>query len=130
MIRYDQKDIPKNEVKPGMKKLVTIDSKHQVKITGFFLKFINELKVNGVNVVNKTTHDTIVMNPKISLEVLEKVLGKKLESKLEFIKEFYMYKLDTFTNQAYEEQVTAIQEFPYSFNSGTNENIITFEFIS
>ena len=130
MIRYDQQDAPVTPVKKDEKKeLVILDSKHMQKIVDLFKNELKALKVNNVKIVNNITHDTIQLNPKISVELLGKALGKPLESKIEFIKEFYMYNLDRYINEAYGKPVTAVQEFPYSFNIGTNENLITFEFI-
>lgn len=129
MVRYDQQDKISVEKKNESKELVTLDNKHMQKIVELFKNELKKLKVNNVDIINNITHDTIQLNSKISLDLLGKALGKSLESKVEFIKEFYMYNLDRYINEAYGKDVTAVQEFPYSFNIGTNENLITFEFI-
>jgi len=129
MVRYDQTDIKKDIEDTDTKELVTIDLKHMQKIVQLFKKEISALEVNNVNIVKNISKDTIVLNDIITLDMLINKLGTAVESKTEFIKNFYMYRLDRYINEAYGKPVTAIQEFPYSFNVGNNENIIKFEFI-
>jgi len=129
MVRYDQTDIKKDIEDTSAKELITIDLKHMQKIVQLFKKEISELEVNNVYIVKNITKDTIAMNDKVNLNMLIDKLGTVVDSKAEFIKNFYMYRLDGYINEAYGKPVTAIQEFPYSFNTGNNENIIKFEFI-
>lgn len=132
MIRYDQQDAPVKEREDSsvVREKVKIDVEHQEKIKNIFLQELRELKINDVILVNNISNTQIVLNPAIGLEVLSKKLGKKLESKEEFIKEYYMYMLDKYIDEAYGRPVTAIQEFPYSFQSQSNENIVSYMFIS
>ena len=131
MIRYDQKDTtPVDEVSEEKREIVQVDAKHQEKIKKLFFDELQGLGINGVKLINSVNNKMIMMNPIITLDDLSKQLGKKLHSKEEFIKEYYMHRLDNYTDLAYDKKVTAIQEFPYSFQAGTNENLIAYTFIS
>lgn len=136
MERYDQQDKPTqsiktdNNIKP---EYIIIDQEHMAKIVELFLKNISEicLKNSDIKIIKNYNESFIIFNDAVSLENISDTLGKKLSSKLEFIREYYLYKLDDFTNIAYEKNVTAIQEYPYSFKaSEQNPNIILYEFIN
>lgn len=135
MVRYDRpnNDIKKQEVVEKLPvEYVTIDKEHMLKIANIFLESISKivLKNTDIKIINSYTNEIIIFNNQVSLDDLSNTLGKKLNSKLEFIKEYYLYMIDNFTDQAYGRKVTAIQEFPYSFQSSpNNENLITYEFI-
>ena len=132
MERYDREDAPvvKKEDSSITREKVRIDPQHQEVIKKIFLKELKELRINDVLLVNGISNTQIVLNDVIRLDVLSKTLGKKLKSKEEFIKEYYMYMLDKYTDEAYGKPVTAIQEFPYSFQAQSNENLISYSFIS
>ncbi len=133
MIRYDQQETTPTSTEEEVveqREVIQIDEKHQSIITKLFLDELKAVTINEVPLVNSITAKQIVLNPQITLEMLTKQLGKSLDSKEEFIKEYYMYRLDKFTDEAYGKAVTAIQEFPYSFQAGTNENLINYTFIA
>lgn len=132
MKRYDKKDsmgqTPK--VKEDFKREhVQISKEMMQKIAKIYIDRLKALEVNNVNVVSNVHRDQIIFNADVSLTQLSTKLGKKLVSKNEFAKEFYMYSLDSMIDEAYGKKVTAIQEFPYSFQETHNDNVITFEFI-
>lgn len=131
MIRYDQVDIKKVEVDEEIviKEHVQIDSKHMLIIKNLFTESLKKLAINNVPLIDRVTKNIIVLNKNITLQMLSKTLGKELRSKTEFVKEFYMYGLDDLIDEAYGKKVIAIQEFPYSFNSTQDENVVSYEFI-
>ena len=135
MIRYDRKDEKPKEISSDgeesvKRKQVKIDVIHMKKIADIFIAQLKALKINNVDLVSEVRGEYIKMNPEITLTMLSERLGKKIESKEEFVKEYYMYMLDKITDEAYGESVTAIQEYPYAFQAGENTEIIHFEFIS
>ncbi len=132
MVRYDKQDESKaNDLAPDSNiKKVIIGVQHQRIIQSLFIKLLKGLHVNNVMIVNNITQNIIQLNPNVSLEQLSETLGKKLNSKTQFIKELYIYKLDDMINEAYGQTVVAIQELPYYFQEQEqNENIINFEFM-
>lgn len=131
MIRYDQQETKPTEevVEEVQREVVQIDQEHQQKIVQLFFDELKKLTINDVLLVNGVTQKQVILNPLVTLDMLSKQLGKPLDSKEEFIKEYYMYRLDKFTDEAYGKEVTAIQEYPYSFQAGTNENLINYAFV-
>ena len=135
MERYDQQDKPvqtKNE-EIVKQEYVIIDQDHMVKIVELFLKNISEicLKNSDIKIIKNYNNFSINFNHEVTVSQMSDTLGKQLTSKLEFVKEYYLYKIDEFTNMAYDKKVTAIQEYPYSFKaSDQNPNIIIYEFIN
>ena len=132
MIRYDQEDKVQEKAidKDIVREQVSIDSAHQKQIVNLFVNQLRVVEINGVKIFNAVTHDTMLFNSDISLDQLSEHLGKKLASKEEFVREFYMYQLDKYTDIVYGKPVTAIQENPYSFQTGDNENFVSYEFIT
>ena len=133
MIRYDQVDKKTDDVveeeQTLSRKQVKIDEVMMRKISEIFLNQLKVIEINGVLLISNINKKTIIINSDITLQMLSDALKKPLESKEEFIKEYYMYMLDKITDEAYDEPVTAIQEYPYSFQASDNENIINYEFI-
>jgi len=134
MERYDRQDIETkredNSDESSSRVNVQIDQKHQEIIKNLLFKELKDIEINGVKLIKSISHTLIVMNSDITLSVLSKELGKELSSKKEFIEEYYMYALDRYTDEAYGKKVTAIQEFPYSFQADQNEDVISYNFIS
>ncbi len=131
MIRYDKTEVQKLESdKSDKPDHVSIDKEHMTKIKDIFLNQLRALEINGVKVINNITNDMIIFNPKVTSKMIFDNLGAPEETKLDFVKDMYMYRLDAYTDLAYGRPVTAIQEFPYSFQEGQTPDIIIYEFIS
>ena len=130
MVRYDKMEsVDKIKSEVVEKKQLVIDKEHQTKIIENFLRLLTSFKINDVQLI-KVNQQTLIFSNDISLEQLSESLGKSLVSRVQFLKELYTHKLDDFINEAYGEEVIAIQEVPYSFTANPqNENVITFEFL-
>ena len=135
MKRYDkmERSPEVNEILGDIESMprIVIDREHQTLIVQIFKKKLQDLVLKNSNVpmITSCTHNIITFNPDISLTDVENTLGKKLENFLQFIKEFYLYNLDSIINEAYKKEVIAIQEYPYSFMATDNPKIISYTFI-
>jgi len=133
MVRYDKVEetskVQKSKQSKQSLEKVQITKEVMQKIVDIYINRLNNLLVRDVPVITKIHRDQIIFNQAITLDQLSTHLGKTLESKTEFAKEFYMYSLDSMINEAYGKDVIAIQEFPYSFQETQNSNVVTFEFI-
>ncbi len=132
MIRYDQKDVKQESKEDNSvpREHVTIDAEHMIKIKNLFIDELMTQKINGVSIIRSINNSIIICNADITVKMISDSLGKNVESKLEFIKDLYMYRMDNYTDAAYGRPVTAIQERPYSFQVGKNPDIIEYEFIT
>lgn len=129
--RFDKAE-DKNFEESSRRKRVIIDLTHQNKIVDIFLTDLKQLTVKSSDIpfVTRITNDMIIMNENVTLEDISATLGEQISSKLEFVRKFYIFNLDKYTDIAYNEAVTAIQEYPFSFVEGReNKNIIRYEFI-
>lgn len=132
MVRYDKsEEVVIVEVEKDNKNLkkILIDQNHMIIIKNIFISKLKNMKIDNNLIIKNVTKEHIVFDPRITVEMLSNTLDTKVVSKLEFIKNMYMFLLDDIIDEAYDEKVIAIQEFPYSFNH-VNENTIKYEFIS
>ncbi len=97
--------------------------------------FCNKLKEisfdSDEQLIISTENDQIIFNDKISLDGIKKLVNDtELNSRIEFLRKFYMFTIDSMLDELFEKPVTLLQEVPYSFiESESNENIINYDFL-
>jgi DNA-directed RNA polymerase beta' subunit len=114
-----------------IRKHVQIDNEHQSIIEKLFIDDILKATINDKQVIDSVNNNQIIINEDLDIsEVIEYLKEKKDLTFLDFIKNYYIYNLDSYTDKAYEEPVTAIQELPYSFEvSSENSKKVIYEFL-
>jgi len=145
MVRYDKINVDittklnqseqepidgKTKVIRGLK-VVHITKKEQHEITQLFLKELSTIQIGNHNLLSNYNKEIIIINPLISLDVLKSTIGDKtIKDFADFIKNYYIYNMDNYTNKVFGEKVIAVSEIPFSITcSLQNPNVITYEFL-
>lgn len=146
MKRWDKADIPVatlhaekamtvadpvvGEIRHG-RKIVTIDKKTQLKVVALFLSKLKTIKVNGLDLVQNSTPEIIIINPGISLDDIKKITqDNTLQSYSDFVKNFYNHNIEEYLDEVFGEKVTCINEVPFSISgSPQRPNVVTYDFL-
>ena len=95
-----------------------------------FKKRLSDIKFdNGDKLIIDITDDTILFNPKYSIDDINNQFELEVENKIDFIRNIYSYGIDEIYKTLFGEDVVVVHEIPYSFNMGKNEDTINYEFL-
>ncbi len=118
------------EIRHG-RKIVTIDKKTQLKVVVLFLSKLKTIKVNGLDLVQNSTPELIIINPSISLDDIKKITkDNTVASYSDFVKNFYNHNIEDYLDEVFGEKVTCINEVPFSISvSPQRPNVVTYDFL-
>lgn len=113
------------------RKIVTVDKMTQLKVVALFLSKLKTIKVNGIDLVQNSTPELIIIDPKISLDDIKKITqDSTLKSYADFVKNFYNHNIEEYMDEVFGEKVTCINEVPFSMTSSQQRpNVVTYDFL-
>jgi len=143
MIRYDQNQVPKVKEEKIVDDKTDIDSSDKLKQVAYDKKSIDKLKtifldrlskieINNILFVKSFDDDTIVLDDALSMLTIQNELGLvNTKNKMDFIKEFFLFNLDSFSEEIFGKNIITIKEPIFSLTqvNKNNENVMQFAFI-
>jgi len=141
MIRYDQnqspdikKEVSVSEETPSDNKLkqVAYDKKSIDKLKNIFLDRLSKIEINNILFVKSISDDTIILDDTLSMLTIQNELGlTDTKNKIDFIKEFFLFNLDNFSEEIFGKNIITVKEPIFSITQidKNNENVVQFAFI-
>lgn len=92
-----------------------------------YVEMLKNIKIQNLNLILKATKDTIIIDPKITLNIINKSLGLNNKTLVDFFYNFYFYNQDEILNKTFKNKYIYIRVPILIFNQ-TGENRIQFDY--
>ena len=86
------------------KKMRNLKREEKLEVIKSFLEILKNIQINSKPLVRGATQKTIMLNPDISIEEIQKTLNVKDQTKSDFIRQLYVRSGDRILKQLYPDQ--------------------------